>query len=405
MGEHSRFSASQTSRWMACSGSLPLSEPLPKSSSGYAAEGTAAHKLAETCLMLDIEPADFIGQEVEGFTVTDEMASAVLVFVKRVRAKLAEHADAELVLEQRIVSEEFPEFGGTIDCLIRVPSEKTLYVIDYKHGAGVAVEVDENKQLLSYALLARKDEERFILVIVQPRVQHDDGPVRAVEIDAGRVALHRRMVKAAIEKTDEATEKLMTDAADDHLELFETGEEHCRWCPALAICPKQHTEVIVEAVSDLTTPRELDIEKLTLILDRRDQLKKYLKAVEDLAKELLNIGHDVPGYKLVTAYGNRCWKHDEDEMLRKLRARKINKGDAMVTSLRSPAQIEKLPRVDKTWIATLCEKPERGLTIAHESDKRPAFIPLTADVFDTVEPTTEPVAAAAGDEPDLSFPE
>jgi len=45
--KHALLSASGASRWLACTPSARLEETLPKKSSSYADEGTAAHDLCE----------------------------------------------------------------------------------------------------------------------------------------------------------------------------------------------------------------------------------------------------------------------------------------------------------------------------------------------------------------------
>jgi hypothetical protein len=70
-----------------------------------------------------------------------------------------------------------------------------ITVCDFKYGKNVAVEVEQNPQLIYYGLGAifremkaqkKKDLVKFIqdnnvhvrLMIVQPRAEHEDGPVR-----------------------------------------------------------------------------------------------------------------------------------------------------------------------------------------------------------------------------------
>ncbi len=47
---HARLSPSAAERWMTCPGSVKLSEGREDKGSAYAAEGTAAHELAEHIL-------------------------------------------------------------------------------------------------------------------------------------------------------------------------------------------------------------------------------------------------------------------------------------------------------------------------------------------------------------------
>ena len=57
MTKHAKLSASGSSRWLNCTGSVKAESQFPNtSSSSYAMEGTTAHSLAERCLTEDITP-------------------------------------------------------------------------------------------------------------------------------------------------------------------------------------------------------------------------------------------------------------------------------------------------------------------------------------------------------------
>ena len=72
---------------MACPGSIRLSRALPvPPTTEYAQEGTRAHALAELCLTRHVDPDFFIGMEIEGGIVTEDMAEFVAVFVGHCRA-------------------------------------------------------------------------------------------------------------------------------------------------------------------------------------------------------------------------------------------------------------------------------------------------------------------------------
>src|SRR3990172_8181607 len=114
-GWHAKLGASSMARWEACPGSIRLSRGIPRTTSAYAAEGTAAHELAAACLEHGQNAAQYIdhaiGADGHEFIVDDEMAEAVQVYLDYVRSQWIS-----------------PEPG-------------VLVVCDYKHGSGVAVEV------------------------------------------------------------------------------------------------------------------------------------------------------------------------------------------------------------------------------------------------------------------------
>src|SRR5690606_938184 len=77
-----------------------------------------------------------------------------------------------------------PLFYGTSDFCFLDADARTLHVWDYKHGAGIVVEVEDSPQLKYYAcgmledLGLWDDIDRVVLHIVQPRGWHSDGPHR-----------------------------------------------------------------------------------------------------------------------------------------------------------------------------------------------------------------------------------
>ena len=76
--KHAKLSASGSSRWLNCTGSVKAESTLPNTTTPYTTEGTAAHELADLCLNdTQLTPEQFIGESVEGYAVDDEMASLI----------------------------------------------------------------------------------------------------------------------------------------------------------------------------------------------------------------------------------------------------------------------------------------------------------------------------------------
>jgi hypothetical protein len=125
-------------------------------------------------------------------------------------------------------------------------------------------------------------------------------------------------------------------------------------------------------------------EHLAEILDKKKAIGIYLKAVEDAVHSILENGGEIPGYKLVNAFGNRRYAVDEDTVLKKCRAAKFGKKDIYRSELLSPAQLEKV--VGKELVGSLCERPLNGTTVVPESDRRPAVERQTPQqMFEEVE--------------------
>ena len=244
MAAHSKLGASSAYRWFACPGSVKACADAPDNESVYAAEGTAAHELAAACLEKTPfkAPEDFLGKAFNGFEVTEEMAEAVEVYRTAILDEY-EMGD-ELMVEQRFdLSHVYPGCFGTNDALLYRESEGLLIVYDYKHGRGVPVEVEGNKQLLYYALGActgkhNRRVEQVELVIVQPRCPHPNGPVRRWRFDAVDLLDFEAELRAAARRTEDSDER--------------HAGSHCKFCPAAPTCEALRNHALEAAKAEFT---------------------------------------------------------------------------------------------------------------------------------------------------------
>lgn len=393
---HSSLGASVAHRWMNCPGSVRLSEGIESPSSIYAREGTAAHALAETCLRKNETVHDYMGRIIRvfdngtsilkpgaakssesDFEVDEEMAEAVGVYLETVRADLETSQGALEVEKSFSLDSIFPDMGmfGRNDALIGEPWG-ALRVYDYKHGAGVSVNVENNPQLLYYALGAylEQDYADVEIVIVQPRAPHVDGAVRRQ-----RIAPEELMRWAKEELFPAALRTREPDAPA-------LPGAWCRFCPALATCRAYAEHVMVIAKSDFTminppSPDALSWDEVLKIMGAADVIRGWLDSIFLRAQRQLENGGDLPGWKLIQRKSNRRWSDEAGlaKTLWKWRELGIYK-----KSLLSPAAMEKLMvklgaevQLEDFW-----EKPDAGVTIVPESDRRPA-VRLAA--FDAIE--------------------
>lgn len=184
MSAHSRIGASSMSRWSKCPASVRLSKDMPNTSSAYAEEGTRAHELAEYVLTNKRWPIN---------VESDEMLDAVQVYVDFIDTGICysnkdgfQSRPTWMKVEEKFhLKELHPDLFGTSDCTLYFEEEKLLMVIDYKHGQGLAVEAENNPQLMYYALGALMKTKAACshveMVIVQPRCFHPDGPDQTLE--------------------------------------------------------------------------------------------------------------------------------------------------------------------------------------------------------------------------------
>ena len=91
MTAHAKLSASGSARWLNCPGSVNAEKGVRDKSSFFAQEGTAAHALAEHCLVNSVDAASQIGQTFEGFKVGVEMSDHVQTYVDYVLQFTGEH--------------------------------------------------------------------------------------------------------------------------------------------------------------------------------------------------------------------------------------------------------------------------------------------------------------------------
>ena len=170
---HSQIGASSYYRWRECPGSVRLCKDVPNISSVYAEEGTKAHELAASVLEMGEWPKTF----------DEEMGEAVQVYVQAVIDDVESISFPRVYIEHKFdLSAIHPGLYGTADCVIYDEVKKHLIVYDYKHGAGIPVDVANNDQLMYYGLGALLSLgiacEKVTLKIAQPRCYHKDGPVR-----------------------------------------------------------------------------------------------------------------------------------------------------------------------------------------------------------------------------------
>ena len=366
--EHSTLSPSAACRWLACPASLE-GGPHEDQVSEYAAEGTVAHAIANQCWLTGVPSEVYLGQKrsCNGFTVeiTQEMIDAVEVYLEFIE----QLADGGPVLtETRIEHSLIPNFGGTIDCMLPYK----MHLIDFKYGAGLAVDVagegegtwfGVNAQMASYALLLRdhlKVQGNVAVTIVQPRASHPDGPIRTSILDGD----HLSELNLHIEEVAEGKRAGELKAGD-----------HCRWCPRRVDCPELHKLTLNTAKREFSEI-EMTPETASEILERRSAITAFFKGVEDWAHGQLEKGVEIPGYKLVDRYGNRRYAVDEETIVKKCRNRKFGKKQIYQTKLLSPAQLEKV--IGDELVTSLVERPHMGTAIVPESDRRKAVKRLTA---------------------------
>lgn len=357
MTTHSRIGASSMFRWKNCPGSVRLSAGIHSKSSEYAAEGTAAHDLAERCLTERVNPG--------ALSDNREMGDAVDVYLTHIYELEAVAGEGDRLVEHKFHLKDIHEdLFGTADYVYYARKTRTLYVRDYKHGAGVAVEVPNNSQLLYYAtgaLLSNPDWRPTIVDVgvVQPRCPHEDGPVRSVRMPIVDLLEFIDELTAAVKRVDEP------DAPCN-------PGDWCRWCPAAGLCPALRDKCVEAAKAEFRPDCSYVPEELADTLDLLPMVEAWTKSVREFAYAEAEHGRCPPRHKLVDKQARRKWK-DEEEAVSFFEMLGFEE-EAIYEpkSVRSVAQLEKaVGKEHRETVAQMVVKESSGLALVHESDKRP----------------------------------
>jgi hypothetical protein len=409
--KHSPFGGSAASRFMACPGSIALSgQAPPEKPSPYAEEGTFAHAVAAEALGTSARSTTAaIGKVIEFLDhgesktreITAEISKAVDVYLEAVWDEFDIDPDAEIEVEQgfalEIEAAEPGEVFGTNDALVYSPARRKLTIFDYKHGAGVIVDVEDNTQLKFYAIGAMQghpewDVREIELVIVQPRA-----------FSAGGDGVKRWSLPMAevIEFPYELNEAVNACKAPDAPLV---AGDHCRWCPAATICTAREQAFVtavredfagvdllgIEPVVAALEVKTLDFDHMARIVASYDRLGSQIAAMRTAMDEHLLAGGTVKGWKVVEAVARRAWTKGDQEIADylelmydvpgdELRPRKlvtITDAKKLLKTYVSKADYAEAER-DMTLKFTI--KESKGLTTAPESDRRAAISPVAAE--------------------------
>ena len=272
-----------------------------------AAIGTAIHELSEIILRGGAIPT---GTDPDHLSMAQGYANFVNTLVENPRKKMI-----EVNLDEGLQSLH-PALGGTADAVL--VDGNHLHIIDLKTGR-VAVEAQDNKQLLTYALGAMRqlkapDTIECTMHIFQPRVGHSKWTVSGNYLN-----LHgKRLVEAAeLALSGDAPTNPSPDA--------------CRYCKAKTICPSMREKVQETARSDFKPDTTVTPE----MLDNAALVTAWADAVQSAAKEQLANGKSIQGWTMRLGRKTKFWK---DEAL----VQEAFKDLLIAWELKSPSAVLKL---------------------------------------------------------------
>lgn len=360
MGKHAVLSASGSHKWYHCTPSARLEQEFENRESTAAAEGTAAHELAEHKLrkalkMRSKKPiSPFDSDEM------DEHTEAYMNFVLE-QLELAKQTcpDPVVLIEQRLdFSNYVPDGCGTVDILLI--ADKNLHIIDLKYGSGIVVSAELNSQMMLYALAALDlydnlyDLEEVSMTIFQPR--RENVSTWTISADALK---------------DWCLNELMPRA-----ELAFKGEgefcpgDWCTFCRAAVKCRARAEEKLRLAQSEFLLPPLLADDEIEVILGKLNDISKWANDLMAYALDAaINHGKQWVGYKVVEGRSNRRFK-DENAVAESAKNHGYN--DIFKQNLITLTEFEKLMGKVKfnEILGDLVEKPPGKPTLVPFTDKR-----------------------------------
>lgn len=356
-GTHAPYAPSAAARWTVCSASVPLAASaealglVDDTDSPYARAGTVAMAILEHWLryMPEATAAEAAAAAVaEDRLDITEIEPDMLEAVAFAHRHLRDNIDRSRMwgVEWKVSIPEIPSHG-TLDFWAFMP-DGTVLVVDYKHGAGVGVEVEGNWQVMIYAAgiireLALPDDAPVRLVICQPR--HATGGWRQWETTAGMI---RGRVAYAAERARTFE--------------YRTGD-HCRWCPAALICGARFQQL--RSARDIKKVEDLSAERLAEVMDSAPLVADLAKTAKNVAVARLQGGKTIPGYRLGEGRGMFQWRVGATDRLRE------TYGDAAFTKPEplSPAAVrDTLPNGEEFVRANAFRKPGRPIPEKGEAE-------------------------------------
>ena len=324
--KHALLGASSAHRWLNCPPSARLGEQFPDTASDYAAAGTLAHAMAELKArkyFLEAVPTRTYNARMKKLKADPHydkgMDAATDLYLEHLKSLAMSYGDITpfVALEVRVDYGDYvPEGYGTADCVI-IGGDR-LCVVDYKNGAGVPVEAENNPQLMLYALGALHvyapiygDKIRTIdLSIVQP--------------NAGGV---KQWMTTAVELFAWAMTTVQPAA---RLAWLGQGEyaagDWCRFCRARARCSARAAKMLALEEQKGGVPAGRSSEARALegtdapiltdaqvgdVLTRALELESWVKDLKDYALAASLEGHEIAGWKAVEGRSTRDWEDQE----------------------------------------------------------------------------------------------
>ena len=377
---HAYLSPSSAHRWLICPPIVQFEAEVPGSgSSSFAAEGTAAHALAEAYLTkrFKLGKATAMIKEAKASTFYDaEMEEAVSLYCDLVEEHANVYTKPIIELESKLdMSKWAPDVKGTSDVVII--ADGVVEIIDLKYGKGVPVYAENNPQLMLYALGAYDkysilyDFDKIKMTIIQPRLDN----VSTFEIETEELLYwaDNYVAPRAVQAYEGTGEWTITD---DVVKFSKIRAQ---------LRPRAEKNFSLIDKYDGKESATLSDEEIAEILDRAPEIKKWLDHVETFAlSQALSGKANYPGFKVVAGRSIRKISDPQAVMLTLDMEGFDESQYTKPKELVALGALEKL--VGKKELAALIGdyivKPEGKPTLVPESDKRPPLHDANSDFAD-----------------------
>ena len=383
---HATLSASASGPWLNCPQYIKVQAMYPETTSPYAEAGRLAHAIAEykaRCYFCEPVGERGYNARLKEFrkdpAYDPGMDEATDLYLETLKAQALTFPSAPFVaLETRVDYSEYAPGGfGTADCIM-IGGDR-IVICDYKNGAGVPVEAENNSQMMLYALGALQTFRAIYgdtiqqahLVIIQPHA----GGVKEWDTTVDELVHWGREVVVPSAQRALAGE----DPA--------CPGDWCRFCRGKSQCAaraKQMLEVgqqyqqapaagSAKVPADYSGPLLTDVE-VGAALSAAAGLVAWYKDLQDYALLACLDGREIPGFKAVEGRGSRDWV-DLDTAFKTLQERGV--AEALLWE-RKPVTA---PALEKALGKKVFAEAADGLivkqpgkpTLAPESDKRPPY--------------------------------
>lgn len=413
---HARLGPSNH-RWPKCAGSVREEAQYEDVAGAAAIDGTGSHLLLELCLENNVRADAYDGQIIgvghhdmsQGWMVDIDRIERVQMCLDYVERRVKElgkiYPNVSVEAERKVdVGGMFgrKDWWGTCDITIKCHNTqaRVLFVeaCDYKDGRGYVHHVD-NGQLLDYCAgnlrphiasgpdLVRPFHTSRVphvrMCIVQPKC---NPAVRYQDTTAEHVMELVSERAHAAHRTDDPNAPLTPDDKG--------GKGYCRWCKHKSNCSAQSQQSIevFNSMDNLSTGagdllqlaassgaaiQSMTNDELAKLADVEAGFQAMFDKVLAEIESRIERGDEVNGFAMVNGNASKRWNISEEEIVKKLRARKLTHDDYYPKKIISPAQVLKCGKltdkqkadIQKQFISEVAGKKKLGRVAYGKQEK------------------------------------